>query len=442
MKDPKQIYTRVLGRDFELGPELAVGGEGRIYAIKGHSKRVAKIFHRPSSEKAAKLSAMLAHPPHDPTLKKRGHISIAWPTALILNAKGECVGFTMPYIERSKSFPLLKIYNPRDRQRMELNFTWEYLLYVAHNLAYLLAELHASGYVIGDLNESNILVTVNAEVTLVDCDSIQVPKERQLWEAFMFRPKQYFRCTVGKPEYTAPELQGRRFSEVNRTPDHDNFALAVIIFLLLMEGRHPYAGVWQGKGEPPTLEQSMRSRDFPYGDSGRLIPPKRALPLYTLPPHLQTLMLECFGPRSWLLWFQQRPTAYTWKRALENIEGLLVHCPKNYSHIYSEHLNSCPWCERMQLGLPDPFLPTLEPMKTRRRSRNIIRFLFHIASVCLIPLSIALYGIEIFFWPLYNHWLTHAIWQVAGILWLLLLVMPIVIYFSLAQGLKKGLRNS
>jgi len=54
-----------------------------------------------------------------------------------------------------------------------------------------------------------------------------------------------FPLSVGKPEYTAAELQGRDFSTMDRKASHDNFGLAVLIFHLLMEGIHPFAGVMQ-----------------------------------------------------------------------------------------------------------------------------------------------------------------------------------------------------
>ena len=147
-----------------LGPEIARGGEGTIHEIVGDPQQVAKIFHKQSDEKDQKLRVMLANKPHDQTLQM-GHVSIAWPIKRIPNEAGKCIGFTMPYIDRQNSFPLIMIYNPRNRRKLSLNFPWEYLVRMAKNLAMMIAELHARGYVVGDLNESNILVTGTALVT-------------------------------------------------------------------------------------------------------------------------------------------------------------------------------------------------------------------------------------------------------------------------------------
>jgi DNA-binding helix-hairpin-helix protein with protein kinase domain len=233
------------GSNLILDPELAAGGEGKIYRVIEERNSVAKVYHKPKPEHAAKLHSMLSDPPHDPTREKWRHYSIAWPTEGLFDVQRNCVGFLMPYIDRANSVPLLKVYNPQHRRKTVPGFTWEYLLRTAKNLASVVAALHEKGYAVGDLNESNILVTRTALVTLVDCDSIQVPQGNTWIFRFLRQlplprlPRlpwnKVFRCPVGKPEYTPPELQGCNFSEVDRTPDHDNFGLAVLIFLLLME---------------------------------------------------------------------------------------------------------------------------------------------------------------------------------------------------------------
>ncbi len=48
------------------------------------------------------------------------------------------------------------------------------------------------------------------------------------------------------PIYQPPELYGRSYAGLERTPDHDRFGLAVLIFQLVFMGRHPWAGLWNG----------------------------------------------------------------------------------------------------------------------------------------------------------------------------------------------------
>ena len=305
---------------------------------------------------------MLAQPPNDPT-KSTGHISIAWPVDGILDVQGNCVGFLMPTIDHQRTIPLLKLYNPKDRRLTAPDFTWRYLLRTAGNIAITLAALHTKGYVVGDLNESNILVSMSALITIVDCDSMQVP----------YADQKAFRCTVGKAEYTPPELQGCDFRQINRAPWHDNFALAVIIFLLLMEGNHPFMGIWQGNVTRPiqTIEQNIRAGAFPYTrGSSPTVPPRGALPFDTLPPTLQVLMQRSFVESTQSP--NHRPTAHDWYTALSDAESQLTTCRVNSQHWYSNHLQECPWCQRIRMqGVPDPYpFPTQQPLPPLRSSSS------------------------------------------------------------------------
>ena len=94
------------------------------------------------------------------------------------------------------------------------------------------------------MNHSNILVSETAMATLVDTDSFQV---RDLHGKF-------YRCPVGTKEFTPREMQGKRFSDIDRGPEQDLFGLGVLIFQLLMEGTHPFAGVFTGHGDDPPLD--------------------------------------------------------------------------------------------------------------------------------------------------------------------------------------------
>src|SRR5574338_1097912 len=231
---------------------------------------------------------------------------------------------------------LLEVFNPRRRAEVLPQFNRRYLLRTAHNLSAAFAALHRSGYVAGDLNESNVLVTPAALVTLIDTDSFQVRED--------YAGKQVVHpCPVGKPEYTPPELQGKLLGEIIRLPDHDAFGLAVLLFQLLMEGSHPFRAQWLAQGEPPPLEVRIANGAYPYVSSPAypVRPPKNALPVDTLHPWLSELFRRCFvdghlDPR----W---RPGPDLWARALSEAEQALVHCSQG--HHYSSHLSECPYCQ-------------------------------------------------------------------------------------------------
>ncbi|MBD2730032.1 tetratricopeptide repeat protein [Nostoc sp. FACHB-892] len=329
-----------------LNVSLGRGGEACVYAVPSDNNLVAKIYHKPTTAHADKLQAMLANPPENPTASL-GHISIAWPEDLLRapDGKNSILGFLMPRIQGMR--PIIDFYNPRTRRQHCPLFNYQYLLRTARNLAAAFAALHASGYCIGDVNESNILVSDTALVTLIDTDSFQVldPSNNVV-----------YRCPVGKPEFTPPELQNKTFAQHDREISHDLFGLAVLVFQLLMEGTHPFSGIFQGAIEPPPYEARIASGHFTYSQKRYVpyLPTPIAPPWEILHPSLQELFVRCFeeGHNNPLL----RPSAQTWLSAISEAEDSLITCTTNPQHRYNNHMRSCPWCERtVRLGGRDPF---------------------------------------------------------------------------------------
>ena len=341
------------GRNVALGTPLGRGGEARVYSVSTNASVAAKIYHNPSTERASKLSLMVAAPPSDPTAVQR-HVSICWPTALLFDRRRVNVGFLMHRVDLASNVPVFSLYNPRDRQQVALAFTWQYLLRAATNLASVIEAIHSRGYIVGDLNESNILVANTAMVTVVDCDSMQVPQPGT---------GRVFRCPVGKPEYTPPELQGLDFGRVDRTQSHDNFSLGVLLFQLLMEGTHPFGGVWHGSGDPPPLEERIRIGASPYAGAKLVAPALGAPPFDILGQDLRTLFRRCF--KDGHVSPPARPAPREWRQALVAAEAALVTCARSKRHVHGAHLASCPWCARTQsLAGFDPF-----PMARGTRKR-------------------------------------------------------------------------
>ena len=340
---------------FDSRSTVGSGGEARIYSILQEPTLVAKVYHRPTPAHGRKLAAMMANTPDDP-MAAAGHISIAWPVDLLLTAESQpqVIGFLMRRV--SNMHAIMAYYNPRTRRQRCPLFNYRYLHRTGHNLAAAVRALHERGYVIGDINASNILVTDTALVTLVDTDSFQVREPQN---------GVIHRCPVGRPEFTPPELQGQAFANLDRVPEHDLFGLAVLLFQLLMEGAHPFAGVFQGRGDPPPYEARIASGHFPYSrhHAGPYRPMPTAPSFSLLHPGLQHLFIACFehghGHPS------ARPDAHTWQQALREAERTLISCPVNDQHLYSDRCLSCPWCERAErLGGRDPF-PSRQAVQRR-----------------------------------------------------------------------------
>jgi DNA-binding helix-hairpin-helix protein with protein kinase domain len=343
MRLKRQLDTQIITID--PTSSLGHGGEAKVYMVPQDETLVAKVYHKPTEAHANKLMLMLANPPDNPAASK-DHISIAWPVDVLrtLDEKQKVVGFLMTRVKEMHS--LLDFYNPKTRRQKCPFFNYLYLHRTARNLAAAFGALHARGYCIGDVNESNILVSNTALITLVDTDSFQVRNERN---------GEIYRCGVGKPEFTPPELQGQSFAQLDRKPEHDLFGLAVLIFQLLMEGTHPFAGVYQGSGDAPAYEIRIAEGHFVYGRRRiPYLPTPIAPKLELLHPTLQQLFIRCFeeghnNP-------QMRPTAQTWQSALSEAEHDLTTCKINSQHRHGKHLSHCPWCERtFRLSGRDPF---------------------------------------------------------------------------------------
>jgi serine/threonine protein kinase len=323
--------TNKKGQRMQLQQDIAGGGEARIWTVRSRADMVAKVYHAPTPEAERKIQAMVAKPPDQPWK----HKAIAWPGDVLYQGR-QFVGFLMPKVEKSST--IFNYYNPVKRKKLCPGFNWHYLHRTAMNLAIAAEAIHAKGHIIGDVNESNILVNDNALVTLVDTDSFQIIDQQG----------RVHRCTVGKAEYTPPELQGVSFKAVDRQVEHDLFGLAVLIFHLLMEGVHPFAGILTsqmsvGRVDLFCIKQGLFSY---HGANPDVTPPRNALPFAILHPEIQQAFVRCFvhGHQASSI----RPSAREWKQILDRVDNSLVTCSANPQHVYSSHLQACPWCNLQQ----------------------------------------------------------------------------------------------
>ena len=322
---------------------LGSGGEGAVYSLRSHPDLVAKIYHSDRRTDAVidKLDVMINYPPLTED-DQTGHLFVSWPRQLVYDTASEVIGFLMPKVEKTHS--LFEYYNPALRRRHAPQIHYANLCSVAKSLATALDRLHGSGYVVGDINESNAYITEDEHVTLIDADSFQITD-------YQTTPPTIYRCLVGKPEYTPPELQGISFAQVDRNIHHDRFALAVVIYQLLMEGTHPFRGRYTGAGEPPKVESCISSGYFLHSASRSvpLSPMPAAVEWDTLHEDLRALFRKCFDdghsdP-------QARPAPRDWVDALDEAMRTLKQCARNASHWYFDKQASsgaaCTWCERV-----------------------------------------------------------------------------------------------
>lgn len=335
------------GHLVEPGKVLGRGGEGAVHEIVGRPGFVAKVYHQPvGPDKALKLEGMArqAHP---------GLLEIAaWPVDVLrVRPDGPAQGFVMPRV--SGYHEIHGLYGPSHRKRTFPHADWSFLVHAARNLASAFETIHARGNVIGDVNPGNVVVSTQALVKLIDCDSFQIDTGDRL-----------FLCDVGVPQFTAPELQDRSFHGLRRTSNHDAFGLALLCFHLLFMGRHPFAGRYRGKGDMP-IERAIKEYRFAFGRhaAGRSMePPPHTLPLDALPQAVADLFERAFAPSAPT---QHRPTARDWLLALERLGRELRACGRNSTHKYPERSSACPWCALEQVSGTSFFAPPQRPTPAR-----------------------------------------------------------------------------
>jgi len=324
---PPQLYD-ASGQPVVIGAQLGKGGEGTVYEIPSEPDRVAKIYTQaPSEEKAEKLRFMAS----SATAELCNFT--AWPSATLHPGPGGAiVGFVM---NRAVGHEAHVLYSPAQRQK-EKDFAradWAFLIHTAMNCAAAFETIHGAGYVIGDVNQRNVLVSDRATVRLIDCDSFQVRANGRL-----------FTCGVGVGEYTPPELQGRSSRGVERTPNHDRFGLAVLIFHLLFMGRHPFAGRSLGSKDVP-LEQAIKEFRFAYSRAAaqyQIDAPPHSLRLTVVSADLARLFERAFSQHS--AQPDARPAAAEWQQSLLQFKKGLQRCARDPGHRVPSHLSACPWC--------------------------------------------------------------------------------------------------
>lgn len=194
---------------------LGVGGEGTAYAVDGD--RVVKIFDRDHltrhrREKVALLAAR--------EIQREG---ICTPTAVVRNAAGEFVGYMMP---RARGSEFRVIMNPRRFLKAFPEWKKADLVEVCISFLEKVSYLHSLNIILGDINPKNVVVGADKSVWIIDADSWQL---------------QGYPSPVGTAMFTAASALGKPYAETLRTREEELFAVATMLFMVLITGQFPYA---------------------------------------------------------------------------------------------------------------------------------------------------------------------------------------------------------
>jgi len=234
------------GRRHTLEAELGSGGEGRVWATD--TGLACKVYApgRLTRGQVDKLRLMVSRPVDHP--------AICWPTQLVQDAQGEVVGYVM---RRVAGVPLqLSVCMPQILETRMASWDRGRLAELASGVLRAIEVLHGHNVLLGDINPRNVLMRDARHIFVVDCDSFQL---------------EGYACPVGTPAFLPPHLHGVELRAQLRSLEDELFAVATLMFVIVMAGKLPYAHT--GGGE---LAENVRKQHFPYplGERGsRNVPP-------------------------------------------------------------------------------------------------------------------------------------------------------------------------
>lgn len=227
-------YVLVQGGSIRLIKELAKGGEGSVFETNTHY--VAKIYikEKITQRRYEKIKLML-----EKRLECEG---VCYPVAMIYNQQNEFVGYLMP---RAKGVEIGKsIFKKPLFEKKLPNWNRKNLAELCVSILEKIDYLHERNIILGDINPANILVVSPQEVYFVDTDSYQIEN---------------FPCPVGTDNFTASEILGKSYAEFLRTMGNERFALATLLFMIMMPGKPPYS-----QQDGASASENIRNASFPY----------------------------------------------------------------------------------------------------------------------------------------------------------------------------------
>ena len=243
------IAYDINGRSYSLNESNLGGGEGKLYSVANHPELYDKIFKEEKRTRGREAKILEWEYMFEANeLDKNFSDQVVIPRKCLYSQKsGQNIQTFLGYLmEKQTSFKVLKdVY-------VENDLSYAQKVWAARNLCILTNRVHSAqrGITIGDYNADNIVIFPQTSTAkFIDVDSFQLTIHRS-------NKRILCPCTVGVPEFMAPEIARRLKKEKtdleNVDQDADNpvfnkytdlYAMAYHIFALLMNGSSPFASM-------------------------------------------------------------------------------------------------------------------------------------------------------------------------------------------------------
>jgi DNA-binding helix-hairpin-helix protein with protein kinase domain len=297
---PLNVKIPMLGIEAELDKEAGRGKQAVVYSLKGEPTLLVKILTSSTKDIEDRITTELKFVA-TLDMKCLDNYQFAWPLAKVYDQDEKFIGYAMENFKKGYC-PLRSLFSSNSKKPWDYSFFLE----VCRNLAAAVSALHKRHIKVGDLQLDNVLVSKNASIVILDTDSFQFSYEGET-----------YRSPLACLQFVPPELLGIRLASVDRLVQHDSYSLAVILFLLMLSGNHPFQAKYIGKkGSPPTLLQKVAKNNTPYfRDNLRDFQVRDSSPpLDLIPPELRELFRRCFiiGHKH----PKRRPKAAEWQKAI------------------------------------------------------------------------------------------------------------------------------
>jgi serine/threonine protein kinase len=315
-----------------LGALLGEGGEGSVYEADGDE--VVKIFDKDhlTRHRKEKVGLLVGR-----DLRKKG---LCIPSAIVRNGQGDFVGYVMPKAS-GREFQRT-IFNKRKFEREFPNWKKVDLVDICISFLEKVQYLHSMNVILGDINPKNLMVDEKKNVFIIDADSWQL-------EGYL--------CPVGTPMFTSPAMLGKTYSDDLRTMEDELFAVATMLFMIVMTGQFPYIRT----GTDGDMVQLIREGNFAFQYENRNNKDQPDGDWKYMWSHIHKPVKDLFwhtfhreGKR-----YEKRPTATEWLEAFRGYKNYLgntrmcfdpmsndVYPIRNKAFKQDTPIQDCPTCGR------------------------------------------------------------------------------------------------